>query len=188
MRRNTNCQPKLHYYPTQPAKSIAQSLGQHTKDGNGWWRCRCPICHKPGKKRGNLSLKDMPNGRLAINCWAGCAYKDVERALIDRGFLVARPRPTYVPTTDKPNTDPDDYDYRLQKVAFLKKIQAETIPLPGTPAEHYLTYQRHLPKLPVCDSLVYWPDGSALVGLAYLDNELVASQIVYLNHYGRENS
>lgn len=59
-----------------------------------WYRryglARCPA---HGDNRPSLSLADAPDGKLLLNCKAGCSFADVLDALRDRGLIEGKPVP-----------------------------------------------------------------------------------------------
>jgi hypothetical protein len=62
------------------AAAIARQLGA-TRQGNNW-RVRCPCgCGYA------LSLSDGEDGRLLAFCFGGCAFSEIELALVARGGL-----------------------------------------------------------------------------------------------------
>ena len=45
---------------------------------NGRYSARCPgPLHKRGDKNPSLSIKELPDGKILINCFTGCSTKDV---------------------------------------------------------------------------------------------------------------
>lgn len=92
------------------AEDIAVALGgwkgqRPTRNRRGWL-ARCPA-HED--KRASLSLADAPDGKLLLNCFAGCSFVEVREALVRRGLLPdndnqprqRRPRPFKVSIGDQ---------------------------------------------------------------------------------------
>jgi Toprim domain len=182
-----NLEPtKRHLVRVWAAEPTARLLGKAQGDGNGWWRCRCPICQPVGshRKRGLLTVKDGANGRLAFQCYAGCHHATIEDALFDMGLLCHDL--DYTPTIDRKKIREDEERERIKtmraRLMWLDQHGPEFVPFKGTLAETYLTEHRHLPSLPDTKSLGYWPQGNALVGLGYNDHgDLATVFVVYLD-------
>jgi len=64
------------------AADIARALGNAEHEGRGWWRCVCPRHYGH-----SLTVHDRPGGRIVVQCFGGCDYKTVFRALFDLGLL-----------------------------------------------------------------------------------------------------
>jgi hypothetical protein len=68
------------------AQDIAAALGGR-RVGEGNYMCRCPgPLHREGDRHPSLSVKDGPNGRALLYCFAGCAYGEIVTALHGRGL------------------------------------------------------------------------------------------------------
>jgi putative DNA primase/helicase len=53
------------------------------------WKCQCPA---HADKNPSLSLRDGDDGRLLANCYAGCSWEQIAKALQDRGITFSRGR------------------------------------------------------------------------------------------------
>jgi hypothetical protein len=76
---------------TADAEAIAVALGgwkgqRPTKSRRGWL-CRCPAHDDKGP---SLSVADGPDGKLLLNCFAGCSFAEIRAALVERGLLPER--------------------------------------------------------------------------------------------------
>ena len=76
----------------------------HVKGGNGQWRCQCPCNHK---SHSQMSIKELPDGRILIHCHAGHSPSEIMESL-DLGLgdlfeeaLADRIRPLYMATQEK---------------------------------------------------------------------------------------
>jgi putative DNA primase/helicase len=159
------------------AERIARALKGHPS-GNGWV-AKCP-CHDDRKP--SLSIKEGEDGRLLMNCFAGCGceFTDIIDALRDRGIIGAdklgrgRRALTYVapaPTEHKPNA----------QASWLWK---DSVPLRGTPAQNYLE-RRGITIMP--PSLRYHAGSSAmLAGIQRPDGKLVSVQSTFITARGEK--
>lgn len=65
-------------------ESIARQLGGAKKTPAGYL-CVCP-CHDDSAKRPSLSIAEGKNGRVVVNCLAGCGWKDIKTKLQSLGL------------------------------------------------------------------------------------------------------
>src|SRR5215469_2140532 len=96
------------------AAEIAAALGDAGPDGNGWWKCRCPVCGKVA-----LSLHDNPASRvkLSVKPWCGCNKTEVRKKLKAGNYLNGHSG------GDEGGQTPEDWMAEIQ--AALKKAAAE---------------------------------------------------------------
>src|SRR5262249_53520403 len=66
---------------TRSAAEITESLGGR-RAGAGWL-ARCPV-HED--TRPSLSIRDSPEGRLLVHCFAGCQQREIIAVLRERGL------------------------------------------------------------------------------------------------------
>ena len=76
----------------------------HVKGGNGQWRAQCPCDHK---SHSQMSIKELPDGRILIHCHAGHSPTEIMQAL-DLGLgdlfedaIDNRIRPLFMATEQK---------------------------------------------------------------------------------------
>jgi putative DNA primase/helicase len=79
-------------------QSILNKLESVKSTGSNQWMAKCP-CHKDDKP--SLGLTVSPQGKLVVNCLAGCNWKNIYKAL----GLTAKPQ-------NLPRTIETTYDYR----------------------------------------------------------------------------
>ena len=76
----------------------------HVKGGNGQWRAQCPCNHK---SHSQMSIKELPDGRILIHCHAGHSPGEIMESLdlalgdLFEEALVDRIRPLYMATQEK---------------------------------------------------------------------------------------
>ncbi|MDO5643076.1 MAG: toprim domain-containing protein [Paracoccus sp. (in: a-proteobacteria)] len=122
--------------------------------GKWYRRYGLACCPAHGDKRPSLSLADAPNGKLLLNCKAGCSFSDVLQALRDRGMIGGRPVPP----------DPAEIALREAQVKETeKKREGQALacwnaaqPIGGNIAETYLRGRGITCDLPA--SLRFLPD------------------------------
>lgn len=51
----------------------------HVTGGNGRWRARCPA--HGGENPSALSIRELDDGRVLVNCFGGCSSQDVVEAV-----------------------------------------------------------------------------------------------------------
>lgn len=61
-------------YYNKPADRLLSRLDGARKTGDGRYIARCPAHHDLGP---SLSLRELPDGRLLLHCFAGCPVADV---------------------------------------------------------------------------------------------------------------
>lgn len=61
-------------YYNKPADRLLSRLDGVRKTGDGRYIARCPAHHDLGP---SLSLRELPDGRLLLHCFAGCPVSDV---------------------------------------------------------------------------------------------------------------
>ena len=76
----------------------------HVKGGNGQWRCQCPCDHK---SHSQMSIKELPDGRILIHCHAGHSPGEIMESLdlalgdLFEEAIEDRIRPLYMATQEK---------------------------------------------------------------------------------------
>jgi hypothetical protein len=105
-------------------------LTEYAQKCSGGWIDRCPAHddHRP-----SLSIKETPEGKLLLYCFAGCTFEEIIRAaaLPDSNF---RDQNAY---RSKYDTTKAAFDLK-QRVSKAEDIWQETGILAGTLAEAYL--------------------------------------------------
>lgn len=61
-----------------PADKLIERLEKVKRTGVDRWQARCPA-HQD--KSPSLSIRELPDGRLLVHCWAACATADVLAAI-----------------------------------------------------------------------------------------------------------
>jgi len=90
------------------AAEISRALGGHRVGRQ--WMARCPAHAGGGERTGSLSLRDGYAG-VVVHCFAGCDFRDIRDALVDRGLWPARP-------------DRDDEEARRKRQERARKASA----------------------------------------------------------------
>jgi hypothetical protein len=63
--------------------------------GEGRWMAKCPA---HADKHASLSIRELPDGRMLLHCFAGCATQDVLQAVgLDFGDLYEKPLAHHLP-------------------------------------------------------------------------------------------
>lgn len=116
---------------SSPAARVAAALGGARRCGDGWL-CRCCV-HED--RNPSLSLRDGPDGKLLMFCFAGCSYRDIVGELRLRG-LVGAPRQSSDRGRQRSG---NDVGRRRDLAQWLWRGR---LPLAGTLAERYLLQTR----------------------------------------------
>lgn len=104
-----------------------------------WYRTYgLALCPAHGDRKPSLSLADAPDGRLLLNCKAGCQFADIMTALRDRGLIVGSSS-TFTPDL----AEIARREAKSEQIAARteRKVMAtwsEAQPIAGTVAERYL--------------------------------------------------
>ena len=124
----------------------------------GKWHRRYGLacCPAHGDKRPSLSIADAPNGKLLLNCKAGCSFADVLTALRDRGLLDRDARPQPPSPAEMARRRAEDEAEAVKRERQALAVWNEALPISGTPAETYLRGRGITCDLP--DSLRFHPD------------------------------
>lgn len=84
--------------------NILDRLERVKATGSDTWRCQCPCGHKSPSQ---MTVKELPDGRVLIHCFAGHSPSEIMEAL-DMGLsdlyeerLEDRIRPLYMATQEK---------------------------------------------------------------------------------------
>jgi hypothetical protein len=87
-----------------PVKNILERLEQVKPTGSDTWRCKCPCDHKSPSQ---MTVKELPDGRVLIHCFAGHSPSEIMQALdmalgdLFEERLEDRIRPLYMATQEK---------------------------------------------------------------------------------------
>lgn len=163
------------------ASRIAEIL-EGRENGPGRWLCRCPM-RDHGKGRGDrnpsLSIAEGDTAIL-VNCFAGCATRDVLDELRRRGILVDD-RPIAPPRKASPRSEPVH-----RPDAGAVAIWRAAVPGAGTVVEDYLARRGII--LPVPPSLRLGRtgrDGLAMIAAVQApDRQVIAVQSTALTPEG----
>ncbi len=124
---------------------------------HGKWHGRYGLacCPAHGDRRPSLSIADAPDGRLLLNCKAGCGFPEVLAALRERGLLDPhnRPQPPSVGEIARRRAEDEAEAVKREQQALV--CWRESIPVHGTIAETYLRGRGITCALP--DSLRFHP-------------------------------
>lgn len=75
-RRNTDSTPPV--YHDRPINRLLHRLEAARQTSAGQWMARCPA---HDDRRPSLSVRELPDGKLLLHCWAGCGTADVLEAV-----------------------------------------------------------------------------------------------------------
>lgn len=135
--------------------SDAQSLTMAL--GGRWYRSYgVACCPAHGDTRPSLSLADADDGRLLLNCKAGCDFLSILDAIKARGLLGGdyRPQPMDPAVLARRKAEAEAEAAKVEKRALA--CWREALPIGGTIAEAYLRGRGITCALP--DSLRFHPD------------------------------
>lgn len=129
----------MRFLTSEDIRTIATSLGGARKCGNGY-ACRCPA-HNGGDS--NLSISLSKDGKLLLHCFShGCGFKDILKAIQDRGFLRSTCKnESYKPIIRKQKTPLINY-------VTAQKIWNECLPAEDTVVERYLSLRGYTGNIP----------------------------------------
>ncbi len=120
------------------ARAITGALGGHWHGSYGMVRCPCHEDHNP-----SLSISEGQDGKLLVNCFAGCDPVDILRALNGQGL-------------SEPSTEPPSPRlHHRDNGRAARDIWREAGPAAGTLVEKYL--RRRGITRPVPPSIRYHP-------------------------------
>lgn len=94
------------------AQDVASALGNHKGSGDQWYAA-CPV---HDDKHASLSIKSADDGKLLVNCHAGCPREEVISALKARGLWRGSQVRTAVPSAPAP-----------RPVAVIKPRESRTV-------------------------------------------------------------
>lgn len=136
---------------TSDAQSLTAALG-------GKWHRRYGLacCPAHGDRRPSLTLADGDDGRLLLNCKAGCGFMEVLAALRDRGLIDShnRPQPPGPAEIARRKAEAEADAARMERKAMA--TWNEALPIGGTIAETYLRGRGISCDLP--DTLRFHPE------------------------------
>ena len=158
------------------AEQVALSL-KARRSGKGWI-AKCP-CHDDRTE--SLSVTEGEDGRLLLNCFAGCKFDDIRVALQGRGIIGAnkpdRGRRALAACVKPTEHVPD---------AHTAWLWNASVPLHGTPGQIYLERRGILIMPP---SLRYHRGNCAmLAGLQRPDGKIVGVQATFITKDGKKAS
>lgn len=124
----------------------------------GKWHGRYGLacCPAHGDRRPSLTLADGTDGRLLLNCKAGCRFEDVLSALRDRGLVDRGGRPQPPSPTEVARRKAEDEAEAVRRERQALACWREALPIRGTIAETYLRRRGITCPLPV--SLRFHPE------------------------------
>ncbi|MDO5706056.1 MAG: toprim domain-containing protein [Paracoccus sp. (in: a-proteobacteria)] len=115
------------------ARTLTLALG-----GKWYRRYGLACCPAHGDRKPSLTLADAPDGKLLLNCKAGCSFIDVLTALRDRGLLDRHARPRAPDPAELARRRAEDEAEAAKRERQALACWNEAIPVHGTPAETYL--------------------------------------------------
>lgn len=131
---------------------------QITRALRGKWYRRYGVacCPAHGDRKPSLTLADGTDGRLLLNCKAGCAFNNVLDAL--RGLGLVEGRGSYTPPSpaEIARRESEDRAEAEKRANQARAIWKESVPISGTVAEAYLRSRNITCTLP--KSLRFHPD------------------------------
>ncbi|RJL17996.1 DUF7146 domain-containing protein [Paracoccus siganidrum] len=135
--------------------SDAQSLTA-ALDGKWHGRYGLACCPAHGDRRPSLTLADGDDGRLLLNCKAGCGFMEVLTALRERGLIDPhnRPQPPGPAEIARRKAEAEAAAARMERKAMATWNEAQ--PIGGTIAETYLRGRGITCALP--DTLRFHPE------------------------------
>lgn len=106
----------------------------------GTWHRRygLALCPAHGDRRPSLTLADAPDGRLLLNCKAGCSFAAVLGALRDRSLLDPQYAPQPPSAEEIARRRAEDEAEAMKRERQAMACWNEAIPIQGTIAETYL--------------------------------------------------
>lgn len=126
------------------AEAIARALGGR-RSGRGW----IAPCPAHDDRKPSMSIREGERVPL-VHCFAGCPQDAVLDALRARGLWPERSEPhgrrSAAPAIRRTD-DAADITWRIDRA---RRLWSSALPLPGTPAEHYLREARGI-------ALAHWP-------------------------------
>lgn len=124
----------------------------------GKWHGRYGLacCPAHGDRRPSLTLADGTDGRLLLNCKAGCRFEDVLGALRTRGLVNRGDRPQPPSAAEIVRRQAEDEAAAAKRERQALACWREALPIHGTTAETYLRGRGITCPLP--DSLRFHPE------------------------------
>lgn len=106
----------------------------------GKWHGRYGLacCPARGDRRPSLTLADASDGRLLLDCKAGCSFLDVLTALRLRGLVDRQARPQPPDLCEMARRRAEDEAEAVKREKQALSVWRESIPVHGTIAETYL--------------------------------------------------
>jgi DNA primase len=132
----------------EKAKQLAKFLGKYKRSGNSY-QCLCPAHSEDDP---SLSVTLGENGKVLLNCFAGCRYEDILTAIKDKGYtditdITGAPK-SFVQSSVKPVTsavtsvgiNSNNEGVKLQDNDENKalKLWNDSVDISDTSAETYL--------------------------------------------------
>lgn len=167
------------------AQIVARSL-KAKRTGTGWIAsCPCPGHGKGrGDKNPSLTIRDGDDGRLLLNCQAGCQFNDVLCELQDRGIIstdgskLSRARAALAFAHKAPERAEPDPTRALH-------LWESSIPLLGTPVQNYLE-RRGITEVPPSLRCCYQHDDDVgmIAAVHRSDGEVIGAQVKLVTRAG----
>lgn len=106
----------------------------------GKWHGRYGLacCPAHGDRRPSLTLADASDGRLLLDCKAGCSFLDLLTALRVRGLVDRQARPQPPDLCEMARRRAEDEAEAVKREKQVLSVWRESIPVHGTIAETYL--------------------------------------------------
>ena len=123
----------------------------------GKWHGRYGLacCPAHGDRRPSLTLADAADGRLLLDCKAGCSFLDVLTALRVRGLVDRQARPQLPDLCEMARRRAEDEAEAVKREKQALSVWRESIPVHGTIAETYLRGRRI--TCPLAETLRFHP-------------------------------
>lgn len=110
--------------------------------GGKWHRTYgLALCPAHGDRKPSLTLADVPDGRLLLNCKTGCGFTDVLHALRDRGLMDGAHRPQPPDAGGLAQREAQDRADAERAEQRALATWREALPIGGTIAETYLRHR-----------------------------------------------
>src|SRR5215472_13797592 len=129
------------------AAEIAAALGGGQQSGSPWLRCTCPA---HGSSTLSLAIRDGDSGRLVVNCWGGCDWRDVVAELQRLGLTdeTSKPVPSLDPGAAQRREAASAANRTRRTADALDLFFNETWPAEGTIVERYLQSRGIISAIP----------------------------------------
>lgn len=170
------------------AETIVKTLGGR-KTGNGW----IAYCPAHDDRNPSLSLRETSDGKILLNCFAGCNRREIIDALRARGLWRGRDqRRAGDPRPSQHGTRASERECARRKESAIR-LWRSAVPAAGTLGEAYLRHRGIEILVPSAlrfhASLKHpsgskWPSLVAAVAIGEFDGEVVAVHRTFLARDG----